>query len=216
MADFDSSLPVRTQAAGDVIAKIADATTPAQQLGVDAGGRLTSKISDGTNTLVIDAGGRITSLISDGTNTLAIDAGGRATVKLSDGTDTLAINADGSLNVNVVSSSAQTENYDYNTAAGVAANGTNNHNRLLAQAEIFTGFNVAASGKFKYEVQTDKAVTNTFVTILVGFSTGAASNSPFVELPEAIDLAAGKTIRIIRTNRDNQAQDLYSTIITHA
>lgn len=45
MADFNSSLPVRTEAAGDVIVKIADATTPAQQASVDASGRLLTRIT---------------------------------------------------------------------------------------------------------------------------------------------------------------------------
>jgi len=47
MSDFNSSLPVRTENAGDVIAKIADATTPSQQLAIDASGRITSKLNDG-------------------------------------------------------------------------------------------------------------------------------------------------------------------------
>src|ERR1035437_6510971 len=40
MADYNSSLPVRTETAGDVIAKIADATTPSQQLKVYANGSI--------------------------------------------------------------------------------------------------------------------------------------------------------------------------------
>lgn len=44
MADYNSSLPVRTQNDGDVVAKIADATVPSQQLAVDAAGAITSKI----------------------------------------------------------------------------------------------------------------------------------------------------------------------------
>lgn len=46
MADFDSSLPVRTQSPGDVIAKLADATTPSQQLAIDAAGKITVKLDD--------------------------------------------------------------------------------------------------------------------------------------------------------------------------
>lgn len=46
MADFDSSLPVRTQTPGDVAAKIVDATTPSQGLAVDASGRIIAKIED--------------------------------------------------------------------------------------------------------------------------------------------------------------------------
>lgn len=57
MADFNSSLPVRTEAAGDVIAKIADATIPSQQLAVDASGKITAKLDDG-------AGNAVTSQVS--------------------------------------------------------------------------------------------------------------------------------------------------------
>ena len=38
MSDFNSSLPVRTESAGDIIAKLADATTPSQQLAISAAG----------------------------------------------------------------------------------------------------------------------------------------------------------------------------------
>lgn len=44
MADIDSSLPVRTEAAGDVIAKIADATITSQQLAVEADGSVNANI----------------------------------------------------------------------------------------------------------------------------------------------------------------------------
>lgn len=47
MPDFNSSLPVRTQSNGDVVAFIADGTTPTQLLAVDASGRLTIKLDDG-------------------------------------------------------------------------------------------------------------------------------------------------------------------------
>jgi hypothetical protein len=52
MSDVNSSLPVRTENAGDVAAKIVDATTPSQGLGVDAGGRITVKLDDGAGNLV--------------------------------------------------------------------------------------------------------------------------------------------------------------------
>jgi hypothetical protein len=46
MADYNSSLPVRTQNPGDVIVKISDATTPSQQASVSASGALTVEIKD--------------------------------------------------------------------------------------------------------------------------------------------------------------------------
>src|SRR5271165_5928814 len=47
MSDYASSLPVRTQTNGDVVAFIADGTTPTQLLGVDSSGRITIKLQDG-------------------------------------------------------------------------------------------------------------------------------------------------------------------------
>jgi len=70
MADFDSSLPIRTDGAGDVIVKVADATVPSQQLTVEADGSI---------------------------NVNAIFAPG-AEIIITDGTDTVEVNADGSLN----------------------------------------------------------------------------------------------------------------------
>lgn len=52
MADFNSSLPVRTQTNGDVAVKIVDGTTVSQALGVDASGRLTIKLDDGAGNAV--------------------------------------------------------------------------------------------------------------------------------------------------------------------
>lgn len=71
MSDYNSSLPVRTENAGDVIAKIADATVTSQQLKVNADGSIDTNFSSASK------------------------------VKVWDGTDELAINADGSLNATV-------------------------------------------------------------------------------------------------------------------
>lgn len=47
MADYNSSLPVRTENNGDVAAKIVDGTVTSQALGVDSSGRITTKLNDG-------------------------------------------------------------------------------------------------------------------------------------------------------------------------
>ena len=43
MADFNSSMPIRTENNGDVVVKLGDATTPSQQLAIDSTGRIISK-----------------------------------------------------------------------------------------------------------------------------------------------------------------------------
>lgn len=52
MSDFNSSLPVRTQSNGDVVAFIADGTISTQLLGVDSSGRITIKLDDGSGNAI--------------------------------------------------------------------------------------------------------------------------------------------------------------------
>lgn len=52
MADFDSSLPIRTQNNGDVAVKVVDGTTTSQALAVDSSGRVTIKLDDGSGNSV--------------------------------------------------------------------------------------------------------------------------------------------------------------------
>jgi hypothetical protein len=101
MADYNSSLPIRTEADGDVVTFIADSTTPAQKWAIDANGAgsvtfpsgTQFEITDGTDTLAINTDGSITSTITDGTDTLAINTDG--TIGIGDGTNALAIGANG-------------------------------------------------------------------------------------------------------------------------
>jgi len=59
MADYDSSLPVRTENDGDVIAKIADGTTPAQQWEILATKEGVVTIREGGNVLSVNPDGSI-------------------------------------------------------------------------------------------------------------------------------------------------------------
>lgn len=52
MADQNTSLPVRTQNNGDVAVKVVDGTTVSQALSVDASGRVTAKLNDGSGNAV--------------------------------------------------------------------------------------------------------------------------------------------------------------------
>ena len=44
MSDYNSSQPIRTEAAGDVIVKVADATVPSQQLKVNSNGSVDANV----------------------------------------------------------------------------------------------------------------------------------------------------------------------------
>lgn len=110
-----------------------------------------------------------------------------------------------------------TEVNDYLTSAAVAANASSNHDYTVTAATTLKLSQIwaAASGKMKILVQTETGVaTGVFTTKFAGFNSTAHPN---IEIPikENIAVAAGVRVRIVRTNLDNQAQDLYSTISGH-
>jgi hypothetical protein len=71
---------------------------------------------------------------------------------------------------------------------------------------------LSASGKCKFQVQVGPVAS--LVTKAVAFTT---PTDPTVELffdpPIEIPTTSTGTVRISRTNRENQAQDVYSTIL---
>ena len=298
MSDFNSSLPVRTQDPGDVIVKIADATTPSQQLTVNANGSI--NVEDGGASLTVDAtdldirdlvfatdkvdaSGSVVALdaptlaalesitvqngagaaavnIQDGGNSITVDAVdldirdlafatdkadvsgstvelGATTlaalesitvvatdldirdlshtqdsVKIGDGTDFLAINSDGSINV-IQQEDLGTEVVDFNTAAALASAATSNHDLVFATASKLYQVLASASGKLKIEVQVETgAATGVFVTKAVAFNSTATPNID-INLSKYAAIPLGAKVRIIRTNKDNQSQDVYSTIV---
>lgn len=107
-----------------------------------------------------------------------------------------------------------TEINNYNTASAVAAGATSNHDYTVTALKtlLLTQIEAAASGKMKIEVQIETGVaTGVFNTRFVQFSSTAETNMS-ISLRAPISVAAGVRVRIIRTNKDNQSQDLYSTI----
>lgn len=106
MADFDSSLPTKTENAGDIDVFVSDATTPAQKLKVNADGSIDTNfatgskiiVTDGTDDLEVNADGSVNAVVSaTDLDVRDLDAS-QDNVAISDGTDTMAVNADGSIN----------------------------------------------------------------------------------------------------------------------
>lgn len=116
--------------------------------------------------------------------------------------------------VTITNVSLGTEVNDYSTAASLAAAASSNHDYTITATKTFKGrmFWASASGKMKVEVQISADGT-TFVTKWVGFNSTA---NPNIEISldnlAVTESGTGSKIRIIRTNKDNQAQDVYSTI----
>lgn len=259
MSDFNSSLPIRTENAGDAIVKIADASIPSQQLTVNADGSV--NVTDNGASLTVDAinldirdlvfatdkadvSGSVITLdaptlaalesitvqngagvaavnIQDGGNSITVDSIDldirdlthvSDSVKVGDGTDLLAVNTDGSINV-VVQEDVGTEIVDYDTAAAVAAGASSNHDEVFATASKLFQVLASASGKLKVEVQVETgSATGVFNTIAVQFNSTANPNIN-ITLAKYAAIPLGARVRLIRTNTDNQSQDLYSTIV---
>lgn len=248
MSDFNSSLPMRTEANGDVVSKICDGTTNTQLLSVDSSGKLTAKLNDAS-------GNGVTSQTSGGQR--ALDVGVVVAGTQVDPRDIRALtNADvvtaeqgnapwtqdltkvggsnialgqttmsaslpvviasnqSAIPVSISSDPSGTEINDFLASSAVAAGASVNHDytvtalKTLLLSEIWA----SASGKMKIEVQVETGVASgIFNTFFVGFNSTANPNIP-IELKSPISVAAGVRVRVIRTNKDNQSQDLYSTI----
>lgn len=110
-----------------------------------------------------------------------------------------------------------TEVNDYNTGSAVAASASSNHDYTVTVATTLKLSQIwaSASGKMKIEVRIETAAASgVFNTRFVGFNSTANPNID-IDINEHIAVVAGAIVRVIRTNLDNQAQDVYSTICGH-
>jgi len=265
MSDYNSSLPVRTENAGDLQVKIVDSTVTSQQLKVEADGSINvnstvsatdldirdlafatdkvdvsgSEVSLDSATLAalenitvsatdldirdlafatdkVDVSGSEVSLDSatlaalENITVSATDldirdlSHSQDSVKVGDGTDFLAVNSDGSINVVSVLSPTTSVN-DYNTVASVAAGASSTHTYTSTGDFYLAQVEASGSGKMKIEVKVNG------VTKFVQFSSTSDTNMS-ISLTQPILATSAQTVTVIRTNRDNQSQDVYSTI----
>jgi hypothetical protein len=105
----------------------------------------------------------------------------------------------------------------YATSAAVAAGGNASHDYTVTALMTFKGSQIeaSASGKMKCETRVETGVaTGIFNTRWVHFNSTANPNIQ-LNIKELLEVAAGVRVRLVLTNNDNQAQDLYSTISGH-
>lgn len=240
MSDFNSSLPIRTETNGDVVVKVVDGTVTSQALAVDAAGKVYAKLNDGSGNDItsqangaqraLDVGINVAGVQIDPRQVRALTAADVVTVEeivqplpagtnLLGGTDIYVggVIASDTNPVPVSMSAAPLGDVvnNYNTAAALAAAGTSNHTYTITSTKSFQGkkIHAASSGKLKIEVQTSPDGV-AFSTIFVAFNSTATPNID-VDMDQILFLQAagtGAAIRVIRTNKDSQAQDVYSTI----
>lgn len=252
MADYDSSLPIRTEADGTderVHVKIVDGTNPSvnqatvdsdknvhvELHGDDEGGiDRVVELSESGNIALDGEYNATTNSNPSATALMAHDRQGastdrthqdkRVTAVLGEG-DSICLDvslhdeagqyydADNPLPVTLEESEGDEIN-DYQTSAAVAKGVTVNHDYTVSGGKTLVGDQVwvTGSGKLKVEVQVETGVgTGTYDTIFVAFNSTA---NPNVEIPtlKRLKVAAGVNVRIAIENRDNQPQDVYSTL----
>lgn len=252
MSDYDSSLPIRSEADGAderVQVKIVDSSNPdTQQATVDTDNNLHVEIhgNDEGNVdrvVALSEKGNV-SLdgdydVSNNTNpsSAALIAHDRSATHdrttqnqrptaVAGESDSVcldislhdeagqAYDADNPLPVSIEESEGD-EVFDYNTSSSVASDATVNHDYTVSASRTFIGdsFWVSGSGKIKVELQIETGVgAGTFDTVLTGFNSTANPNVD-MDLKKRIKVATGIIIRLVITNRDNQPQDLYSSLI---
>lgn len=133
---------------------------------------------------------------------------------VTDGTDTMLVNTDGSINVVITDSTPGTPVNNFKNAVSIAAGATDNHDYTVTAGKTFYLNELESSGssKAKMEVQVETGVaTGVFTSRFVQFNSTATPNMT-IHLDNPIAVAAGVRVRLVMSNNDNQAQNLYSTI----
>jgi len=189
------------------------------RLDIDASGFITSNIN---GTVVVSATALDIRAIVHTTDSIALGDGTGVLVDVLDstidalyvaitnGTNTLAPNADGSINV-VISGSSGTKVHDYATATPGAGASANNDYTVVGTTFELTRVEWAGSGKMKVEVQVGPVAG--LVTKAVGFSD--KDGKDYIEFNPVlvVPVTGTGTVRVIMTNRQGAAVDVYSTIM---
>jgi len=190
----------------------------------NASGASAVNIQDGGNAITID--GTLTGItndvnIADGGNSITVDATALDIRTITKATDSIQISKDTAANSEtnpifvkvVTTSTSASEIHNYDTTAAVAKDATDNHDYTVANTTfLLQSVLVAASGAMKVEIQTGPVAS--LVTQAVIFTSGSKPTEQIVfNPPIEVPATSTGTVRLIRRNDDNQAMDVYSTII---
>lgn len=181
---------------------LADATTDANRLAINASGEV-GVVQATHDDLNLNANIQVGDTDVSASNPVPVSADGNANAETNP------------IFVQVVSGALSgIEVVDYDTTASVAKNATDNHDLAVTasttlKVQCCLG---SASGAQKIEISSGPVAG--LSTNAVAFTSSSNPNwvVDFKGLLEVDDASTG-TLRIARTNRDNQAQDVYSTIL---
>jgi hypothetical protein len=186
----------------DVVAALPAGANSIGTVGLDAGSNIVGKvyITDG----VEDAG-------VDASNNLQVNINAVGVTAIPISKDSNANSETNPIYVKTVDAQIGGEIHDYDVATAIAKGATSNHDYVVTSGTtlLLKRVDFSGSGALKAEVQVGPSGSP--VTKAVGF-TSSAKLMDNIEFNPPIEITAGDIVRIIRTNRDNQAQDLYSTI----
>ena len=238
MADNDSKQPIRSLAT-DNTTEIADSAgttiNPAKEDGhlatIDTStSSIDTKITTTANGIKVD-GSAVTQPVSatslplpTGASTSALQTTGNSSLSSIDGKlnslgqKTMAASvpvvlaSDQSAIPVTISGSGNVELPQYSTAAAVASNASSTQSYTPGSTVSLDGFDAGASGQAKWEFQ--YGTTGSETTKVVKFTSKGDLNVQF-RFPNPISITTAMTVKLIRTNMDNQSQDLYSTIQVH-
>lgn len=206
----------------------------------DANGRLYTQIHDGGNSITVDNNGTFAvQAAQSGAWSVAVNNGaGAAAVNIQDGGNSITVDAvdldirdltlaqdavkvSGNSSANSQSNPIYVQHIDnnisgevnsYNTAASVSAGGTSNHDYTVVTAMRLKSVEFACSGAMKVEVQVGPIAS--LVSKGVSFIPNAGGGNRIVfDPPIEVATTGTGTVRVIRTNRNNQSTDVYSTIL---
>lgn len=178
---------------------LVDATNDAQRLAIDSNGKIGVSSMPTVTVSALDLDIRNLNLTDDA-------------VKVSANTSANSIT--NPIYVQMVTTGLQTtEVHSYDTTVDVAADTGDNHDytvtgtTFLLKSVIF-----AASGGLKVEIQTGPLAS--LATKAVAFIPKEGGfGQVFFDPPIEVPVTSTGTVRVIRTNRQGQVQDVYSTII---
>jgi hypothetical protein len=242
MADFDSSLPIRTENAGDVISKICDATVESQQLKVNADGSIDVNtslpagtkviITDGTDDLQINADGSINTVVT--ATDLDIRDLAFATDKVDVTGSSVAVSSlPADVDIRDLVAATDSVSAHLKDEAGVAFSSSNplpveffenqteafDYNQAVAiAANASSTHTYAAPAGFKLKEAFISASGKVKAELKINSVTVAvgfnSTATPNISFRFEKGLnASGVNIEIVKTNLDKQSQDLYSTIV---
>jgi hypothetical protein len=234
MADADTRLPVRALAT-DVTVEVANSTgttinpaeefaqgsTTSGQNGPLIQGAVTTAAptytTGQTSPLSLDPNGNLRVVTTSGAeqNVNVNEYGGVATTlgqKVSASSIPVVLASDQSPVPVTINENATQELPQYNTAAAVAANASSTQSYTPGSTVNLDGVDVSSSGQAKWEIQ--YGITGSETTKAVMF-TSKGDLTQHWRLPNPVQILTTMTVKIIRTNMDNQPLDLYSTILVH-